>query len=175
MNGPDRARPSRRHVLTGLAVLAGTGIATLAGRPASAGHDAAGPKVPMLDAPTTLQKVRNGEIFLIDIRTPEEWAETGVAEGAIPLDMRDKAFIRRLLELRAAAPARPMAFICATGGRSGYVTRFLAKNGLEGVLDVPEGMLGSRKGPGWLKRGLPVAKLSQAEIDARLAAALATN
>lgn len=97
-----------------------------------------------------------GEILLVDIRTPEEWRASGVAAPAHPLDMRDPAFPAKLQALMAANPGRPVALICATGGRSGFASGKLAEYGMSGVIDVSEGMFGSAAGPGWLKRGLPV-------------------
>jgi len=42
------------------------------------------------------QRTAAKEAILIDIRTPEEWKDTGVAEGAIRLDMTSPAFEARL-------------------------------------------------------------------------------
>lgn len=36
------------------------------------------------------------------------------------------------------------------------MTERLRAAGFTQIIDVPEGMLGSGAGPGWLKRGLPV-------------------
>ena len=113
-----------------------------------------------------------GEIILVDIRTPEEWQETGIAEGAVALDMRARDFIPTLVALRQSQPEKQIAFICAVGGRSGYLNRFLYRNGFGNTADVPEGMLGSAAGPGWLKAGLPVYPGKAAEIERRRAAVL---
>lgn len=109
-----------------------------------------------------------GEIILIDIRTPEEWAETEIAEGAIALDMREKSFVQSLVDLRQANPQTPIAMICRTGNRSSYVIRALADQGFPGLVDVSEGMAGGRNGKGWLKRGLPTYPGTKPEIDKRL-------
>ena len=58
--------------------------------------------------------------------------------------------------------ASHIALICATGGRSAYVADVLAKNGISGVLDVPEGMFGNGAAPGWIARGLTVVPLGEA-------------
>ena len=100
---------------------------------------------------------RAGRILLVDIRRPEEWAATGIPEGAHPIDMRRPDFTQALARLRAAHPGRPVALICARGVRSAALARRLAAAGLGPVINLPEGMLGSRAGPGWLARGLPVA------------------
>lgn len=102
------------------------------------------------------------DIVLIDIRTPAEWADTGVPDAAEALDMRDPDFLTKLQAITAAAPSRPVALICATGGRSAFVVSELEKRGYSGLLDVSEGMFGSNAGPGWLARDLPVRSPEQA-------------
>lgn len=97
-----------------------------------------------------------GEILLIDIRRPDEWAETGLGTSARPLDMRVPDFATQLLEIAGGDPSAPVALICARGVRSRHVTAALREAGFTQIYDVPEGMLGSVAGPGWLERGLPV-------------------
>lgn len=101
----------------------------------------------------------SGDVLLIDIRRPDEWSRTGIGEGAVPLDMRVPDFAERLLVLADGDPARPIALICARGVRSRALSRRLAAAGFTSVQDVPEGMLGSGAGPGWLGAGLPVTGL----------------
>ncbi|MGD1926577.1 MAG: rhodanese-like domain-containing protein [Paracoccaceae bacterium] len=98
----------------------------------------------------------SGEVTLVDIRTPEEWAETGVPDVAHALNMKSDGFVRDLLPLYNQHPERPLAVICATGGRSGYVTEVLAQRGMTRIVNVPEGMFGAGGEPGWLARSLPV-------------------
>ena len=148
---PPRAL-SRRAVLVGglaAAIAAGTGGWRYVTR--TAGVGSAGTLTP----PEALKAARAGDLLLIDVRRPDEWAATGVAEGAARIDMRRDDFAEAL---RAAAgdPARPVALICARGVRSRRAAAALAGAGLTRVIDVPEGMLGSAAGPGWLARGLPV-------------------
>ncbi len=102
------------------------------------------------------RRAAEGQVLLIDIRTPDEWRATGVPEGAYPLDMRREDFAATLQTLADRHPGTPVALICATGGRSARLAADLTEAGLTGVLDVPEGMLGSKAGPGWLAEGLPV-------------------
>ncbi|QGU33798.1 rhodanese-like domain-containing protein [Thermochromatium tepidum] len=105
-----------------------------------------------------LTKARSGEILLIDIRTPEEWRETGVPAEAHRIDMTDPRFIERLLQTMGGNRSAPIALICRTGNRSGYVQQQLRKLGFSQVYDVPEGVLGNRLGPGWIRRGLPIER-----------------
>lgn len=110
---------------------------------------------PTLGAETAFQRTTTGELLLIDIRQPEEWAETGSAEGAQRFDLRSKDFLDRLSALVDGDRSRPIALICASGGRSARTAQALTDAGFTNVLDVSEGMLGSSAGPGWLARGLP--------------------
>ncbi len=130
-----------------------------AGKPQGAG---------IMDAQSAHEAAGNGEIILVDIRTPQEWRQTGIGEGAIALDMRAPDFVRRLVDLRNAYPDRKIALICRTGNRSGYVVNTLTEQGFPGLLDVAEGMAGGPNGPGWLKRGLPVYPGTPEEIAPRL-------
>lgn len=121
-----------------------------------AGRAAAGP--PALTAEEAFREASAGRLVLVDIRTPGEWAATGVGRGAYPLDMRRNDFPQALLALMGGDPDRPVALICASGGRSARLARRLRQAGFSRVHDVPEGMTGSRAGPGWIARGLPAAR-----------------
>ncbi|MEM6565504.1 MAG: rhodanese-like domain-containing protein [Pseudomonadota bacterium] len=103
-----------------------------------------------------LQAARMGTILLVDIRRPDEWRTTGIGEGAVPIDMRRDDFQDALRAAGGDGPLPPVAFICARGVRSRRMTERLMSAGFTDIIDVPEGMLGSGAGPGWLRRGLPV-------------------
>ena len=110
----------------------------------------------IMGAPEARAAAERGEIVLIDIRTPEEWRQTGIADVALPVTMHDRAFLTHLQGVIADHPGKRLAFICATGGRTAFIASELAKMGLTDLIDVSEGMAGSRAGPGWIARGLPV-------------------
>lgn len=95
-------------------------------------------------------------LILVDIRTPGEWQESGIPDVAVALDMTRKGFVRRLLELREKQPDARIGLICAVGGRSSYVTRWLSRQRVSGVVDVPAGIHTPRTG--WLARKLPVRR-----------------
>jgi rhodanese-related sulfurtransferase len=100
-----------------------------------------------------------GELLLIDVRNPDEWARTGVAEGALPIAMQDPEFLTKLDAALSAAPsAVPVAVICASGGRSQQVVNALVARDYDAI-NVVEGMMGSPIGPGWLGRGLPITEI----------------
>lgn len=111
-----------------------------------------------LPPPEVLEAMRAGRITLVDIRRPDEWDRTGVAADAVPLDMRREDFVDALLAQVGGAEDASIALICARGVRSDRMSARLADAGFTQVIDVPEGMLGSAAGPGWLARGLPVER-----------------
>ncbi len=113
-------------------------------------------------APEAAQALEDDAIVLLDVRSRPEWAETGLAAGAWPVSMHEQGFERRLFAARDIAAGRPVALICATGGRSGQLLAALNRAGYSGFVDVSEGMLGSRSGPGWIARGLPMSDLETA-------------
>ncbi len=142
---------SRRTVLLGTAVVAAGGygawFATRARTPDGVGA---------LSVQAAHQAAQSGDILLIDIRRPDEWRNTGVPEGAHPIDMRRDDFVAALNALAQDDTSRPIALICARGVRSARLSSRLMDAGYTNLVDVPEGMLGSRAGPGWIAGGLPV-------------------
>ena len=112
----------------------------------------------VLTATQAFAKAATGKIILIDIRTPAEWAETGSGSGAALLDMRRDDFVTELDRIVGGDKSKAVALICARGVRSSRLSRTLREAGYTNTIDVPEGMLGSYAGPGWLERGLPVSR-----------------
>ncbi len=98
----------------------------------------------------------SGAILLVDIRTPGEWRQTGVPEGAVPLDMRSDDFMQTLQSLLVQTENRPIALICAGGVRSARFSRPMLAAGVEQNNYVPQVNKCSAAGPGWLKSNLPV-------------------
>jgi rhodanese-related sulfurtransferase len=118
----------------------------------------------ILTAPEALRKVASGELILIDVRSEEEWRETGIPRGALAISIHDPRGRDGFLEkVRAAVgrhPGRPVATICAAGVRSDRTQTWLTGAGYKPVLNVREGMMGRWRPfepsqPGWLERGLP--------------------
>jgi rhodanese-related sulfurtransferase len=94
---------------------------------------------------------------LIDIRRPDEWAETGVGEHALKIDMEDPLFARKLSEALGGDRTRPVALICRTANRTRVVQQALMQQGYTRVINVEGGMVGNAADRGWIARGLPVA------------------
>ena len=113
-----------------------------------------------LSAVQAHERAQAGEVTLIDIRQPEEWRQTGVAQGVKRVSMRQpgggQAFAQAIFDAAGKNLDAPIVLICRTGSRTSRLVPLLKEMGFTNVVDVPEGMLGSRAGPGWIARGLPV-------------------
>ena len=150
---------SRRALLTGGAIVVAGGVFyAVGGRNLFYSAITEASNAAQIDPVAAHERAVAGDTLLIDIRRPDEWARTGSGEGATRLDMRREDFVDALLELTNGKTDQPVALICARGVRSAHMSNLLADAGFTNIIDVPEGMLGSRAGPGWLKRGLPVVK-----------------
>lgn len=101
-------------------------------------------------------RVEAGEVALVDVRTPPEWAKSGVAEGAAQIAMQDPKLGARLLAVLEGDPTRPIALICATGMRSRAVAEAMLRHGFTNVYSVKGGLFGSAESAGWIRSGLPV-------------------
>ncbi len=169
-HGPAPRLTRRRAITLG----AGAAIGLAFAGPAMA-QQASTPQTAPFSLMTTQEAydaAKAGDIILVDIRTPEEWRETGIGEGAIALDMRSDDFVKKLVALRVANPDTPIALMCRTGNRSQFATSALAGQGFPGLVDVQGGMVGSPKGKGWLENGLPVYAGTPENVAARLAEVL---
>jgi len=141
-------------VMAASALLAGVVVFALQNGPGPAAQAGA-----VMSPSDALQEARAGERLLIDLRTPREWRETGVPSPARLIDYNETGggddFVAAVLDLVDGDKNRPVAVICATGGRSSRAWRDLKQAGFSNVRDVSEGMIGGRNGPGWLARELP--------------------
>lgn len=118
---------------------------------------------PDLSAPDAYEAHKQGRLRLIDIRTPEEWRQTGVAPGAARVDFYrgPETLLRSVLQATGGDKNAPVALVCRTGNRTTQAQKFLQAQGFTQVYNVKEGMAGSGAGPGWLRRRLPVEPCAQ--------------
>lgn len=112
---------------------------------------------PLMSVAQAHAKAVAGEIVLVDVRTPEEWRETGLPASAHAITMHQdpKAFVQKLLTARGSDTNRPLAIICRTGNRTTGLLPELKKAGFANVVNVAEGVVGGPYGKGWLRSGLP--------------------
>ena len=118
---------------------------------------------PDLAAPEAYAAASAGKVRLIDIRTPQEWRQTGVAPGAGRVDFYrgPEVLLNSILQMVGGDRNAPIALICRTVNRTTQAQKFLKEQGFTRVYNVKEGMSGSAAGPGWLKRNLPVDACTQ--------------
>ena len=148
---PDAMRPIRAAssvvAASALAlVLAGCGDrsgphgqdSTVAGEPLG--------RVSLIDARTLAAKAAAGEVELVDVRTPQEFAEGHLA-GAInvPLDRFDPATLPQ-------QPGKQTVLYCRSGRRSGMAGEKLAEATGENVTHLDGGIVA------WQAAGLPVVE-----------------
>ncbi|TVQ38565.1 MAG: rhodanese-like domain-containing protein [Wenzhouxiangella sp.] len=113
-----------------------------------------------ISAQAAWDAVEAGQLLLVDIRQPEEWAQTGMARHAIGISMvhaeGQQGFLRDLVTAANGRLDAPIALICRTGNRTSQVRQALESMGFTNIRHVPEGMVGSTYGPGWIATGLPL-------------------
>jgi rhodanese-related sulfurtransferase len=121
---------------------------------------AAAQDTPMnITPPEAAKMMKEQKAVLIDIRTPEEWKETGVAEGAVTIDMNDPMFISKFQQAIGGDKTKPVALICRTANRTRTVQSALIQQGVHTrVMNVEGGMIGNSADKGWIAHGLPVKK-----------------
>lgn len=94
--------------------------------------------------------VAEGKALLVDVREPDEWAETGVAEPAllVPLGLLQGPAADDLI---AKAEGKEIIFYCRSGGRSGAAAKAFAQRGLRAA--------NAGGFSDWQAAGLPVRRL----------------
>jgi len=88
-------------------------------------------RVPEVDVKSTYEQFQSGEVRLLDVREPSEWA-LGHIEGAALIPMSQLG--RRWRELDASVK---WVCVCRSGSRSEYASALLRQAGL--VVSVKEG------------------------------------
>lgn len=102
-------------------------------------------------SPGELAELRKqGEVEIIDVRTPAEFREVHV-QGArnVPLDRLDPA---EVMQARNGSADRPLYVICRTGGRAGQACEQLRAAGFTNVVNVEGGTVACAEA------GLPVVR-----------------
>lgn len=139
-------------LLAGLALVVGGCGGSTTATPAEAGTQAeagAGATTVTLLTPDEAQELVAGDdVRVLDVRTPEEFAE-GHVEGATLIDFYEPDFADRIAELD---PEATYVVYCRSGNRSGQATALMAEQGFSAVHDVDGGVLA------WEAAGLPLAR-----------------
>jgi len=101
---------------------------------------------------------KKGDALIIDVRTEQEWKQSGIIPNSKPLQFFDKQghanakqWLAKLQQLKSS-PDQPVVLVCRSGNRSGMVGRFLTENvGMKNISHLSTGI------QSWIKAGKPVA------------------
>lgn len=100
---------------------------------------------------------RKEPIDLIDVRTPDEFADIRAAGARnVPLDTLDPTAI---VATRISSPDAPLYFICAVGARSEWACKIMLAAGYDKVVNVEGGT------QAWYLSGLPTEQGAPAVND----------
>lgn len=113
-----------------------------------------GQSVATLSPRDAYEASRAQKVLLVDIRGAQEWTDTGLPQGALPLDADAPAFEVRIAGLRLDSPGKRIVLIDRTGAQAVAVAQKLAGRGWRDLAAVRGGVLGPG---GWLSEKLPVS------------------
>lgn len=143
------------RLLLATIALAGAIAAAGCGGEATTSPTGTVPQTEARDAAITLvqpaeaeQLIASGDVELLDVRTPDEYAEGHVA-GATLIDFYEPDFADRIGELDRS---KTYVVYCRSGNRSGQAVALMAKQGFASVNDVDGGIVA------WQAAGLPVSR-----------------
>ena len=89
---------------------------------------------------TTAELQGDPGILIVDIRSPGEWHDTGVIQGALLVTYSDaESFLRQVAP--QLAPGQKLALICRSGNRTSRAARQIAPLTSHDVINVSGGML----------------------------------
>ncbi len=100
----------------------------------------------VINMEATPEFVNNTKMKIIDIRTPQEWRETGIVRGSYTLTFFDErghynieSFLNELNKI--VKKDEKFALICRTGSRTGVVSNFLGNKLNYRVVNLRGGIL----------------------------------
>ncbi len=101
-----------------------------------------------VDAATFSEVVASPGVQIIDVRSPEEFAE-GHIDGAVNFNVEGPDFLDQISTLD---PAGTYAVYCRSGNRSQGAVATMADNGITGIYELESGTTG------WQGAGLPLVQ-----------------
>lgn len=96
----------------------------------------------------------NSDEQLVDVRTPEEFAEGHIA-GAQNIDWKNAEFA---INVGALDKSKPVLVYCHSGNRSKQAAEYLANNGFTNVYELEGGI------SAWETSGKPTEKMDEAQM-----------
>lgn len=101
-----------------------------------------------VDSKTFKESISGIKGTLLDVRTPEEWAE-GIIKGAEKIDFYDDNFSKNIEKLDKSIP---VFIYCRSGGRSSEAATILKEKGFSKVYNLEGGI------SAWIEDGNEVVK-----------------
>jgi rhodanese-related sulfurtransferase len=98
-----------------------------------------------LPADSAWQMVQRGEMVVLDVRTPTEWAMTGLPRDSHGINVKDRDFIAQARGAVLGDLDHPIAVICRTGQRSSEAATALEKLGSHMSSTLRKACLGMTK------------------------------
>ena len=120
----------------------------LLGATVLAGPALADPQQLAADAAWTM--VQRGDLVLIDVRTPSEWAMTGLPRDAHVATLQDVDFLDQARGAVLGDLDQPVAVVCRSGARSALAADTLRDLGFVDALSLAGGF------NAWAQAGRPV-------------------
>ncbi len=106
-------------------------------------------EIKLLDAATFNNAVSNKDVVLLDVRTPEEFAD-GHLENSVNIDINDmNSFSEKVSSLDKETP---VYVYCRSGGRSNKSAQYLKEQGFAVTYDLDGGI------SSWSNNGLKIVK-----------------
>lgn len=101
--------------------------------------------------PQSVQAMTDQGALIIDVRTPEEWKQTGLIPGSHPLTFFDsegnsdpQQWLNEMRKLKTKDD-QPVVLVCRSGKRSAAVAQFLdQKAGMTNIYNLNNGITGWR-------------------------------
>ena len=96
------------------------------------------------------QAIESGEVQLVDVRTPREYAQSHI-DGAINVNFASPAFVDDMIKA-GIDKEKPLYIYCLSGARSAAARRKLAAAGFKEVYDMRGGVRS------WYQKGYKLVK-----------------
>jgi hydroxyacylglutathione hydrolase len=90
---------------------------------------------PSIDVPELAERLRAGDVRLLDVREEDEWEE-GHVEGSLHVPYHE---LRDEIPAEVRANGKPLAVACSVGNRSSIAASLLKRAGLDDLIHVSDG------------------------------------
>ena len=112
----------------------------------SCGNLTSGQKYQTVSPADFAKKINEGGVQLVDVRTPQEYAERHIKD-AVNINFNDDGFIDKMEKLDKS---KPVLVYCLSGGRSAKAAALISSKGYSQVYNLDGGILA------WTNAGNPV-------------------